>query len=252
MLSNFVRLLGIDSNIGELKEEIDNLPDIGHRDTDGLSILHWLVKIKDIPIIILEEIIDYILLRGLSIDITNSILETPLIQACRTNKEDIAFLLVKKGANINDYDEVNDNALLWASYHGNLNLVRMLIENGANINHRYRDGKNALMWACKRGKHDIVNYLLQFTININDVDNQGKTAYQLCSNEDTDRVFKKWILDNKLNVLSSLKTNLCDKNLGEKQLIGIIFSYYTEPILERIFAKQTENRVDNGDFDSNN
>ena len=232
MLDNVIYAINKESPIKEIKKEIDKLPNINYKDSNDLSLIHWFVKIRDISIFLIEEIIDYLLTKNMNIDISNNKKETALIYACQHDREDLVFLLVKKGANINSYDYMDDSPLLWASYNRNLNMTKFLIENGADIYHQYKDKKNALMWASKRGDSNIVKYLLQFMTEINTVDKFGNTAYDLSSNIETDIVFSEWLLENKIMMLSFFK-NMNKHPLYEKQLIKLIFSYYTVPFIQK-------------------
>lgn len=232
MLDNIIYAINKECSIQEIKNEIDALSDINYKDSNNLSLIHWLVKLQNIPLTTLEEIIDYLLLKNMNIDIPNRKGETALNHACQFNRDDMAILLVKKGASINTCDESNDSPLLWSSYNRNLYMTQFLVENGANIYHQYTDKRNALMWASKRGASDIVRYLLQVTMDINKVDKFGNTAYDLSSNEETDIVFSEWLLENKISMLSYFK-NMITNPLYERQLIKNIFSYYTKPFVKK-------------------
>lgn len=225
MFDHILQLLKIHDKIDKIKKEIDNITDINGKDVNGLSILHCFVQLTDVSISILEDVTDYLIYRGIDINILNYRYETPLIYACRLGIIDMGILFIQKGANVNMFDQERDSPLLWASYNNNIELVKFLIENGADINHKYRDDKNAFMWACKRGNYEIAEYLLNFSININDIDNCGNNAYSLSSNEKTDNIIVNWVFKNKLELILLFHYQK-RRPLIENQLIDKIFNFY--------------------------
>lgn len=226
MLNNILKLLdSVNSSWEDIKNEIDILP-VNYKDPRGLTLIGWLIKLEFITCDIRERTLVYLLEKGYDIDNIDNNHETPLIYSCKSNKEDVAKLLIDNKANINIYDDFNDSPLMWSAYKGNLSLVKYLVENGADVNHKYRDGKNALMWACKRNHTEIVQYLLNFTIDISMVDNRDENLLQLTQNEELKNIIREWLIQNKLCFIKSFRDMFSENLLYERQLTKKIFDYY--------------------------
>ncbi|SCA58805.1 hypothetical protein AB751O23_AP_00150 [Chlamydiales bacterium SCGC AB-751-O23] len=86
---------------------------------------------------------------------------TALYNACLSNQEDIATLLIQHGANINAIDNAGNTPLLAAAYNGNQKLVDLLLKEKVNVNHRNNEGASAFLIAKQYGFDDIAQKILQ-------------------------------------------------------------------------------------------
>ena len=103
----------------------------------------------------------FLLDKGAKVDQTNSIGETMLMLACRSDRLEVVRELCCRGANVNYVltDGSGLTPLIIASKMGKLDVVRELCDRGANIKAEMFNGLNSIMIAEKEGCDDIVQEL---------------------------------------------------------------------------------------------
>jgi|GEM_PF-6867007 len=84
---------------------------------------------------------------------------------CRPNE--VADLL-KKGADVNVRDSVGDTPLIWAAKSNCISAVKILLAHDANVPDRSRNGYNALDWATSYRRHELVDVLQKKKANLGD------------------------------------------------------------------------------------
>ena len=89
--------------------------------------------------------------------------ETPLISACKNNKEETALFLINKGADVNLQDDAGWQAIHYASYHANENLFMALLNKGADINSKvslFKGRATPLIAALANEKYNFAESLV--------------------------------------------------------------------------------------------
>ncbi len=84
---------------------------------------------------------------------------TPLMEASRDNRSDIARLLVAADADVNVPDFHNDNVLNWATYFGHEEFVVYLLAQGADHSMRGQTDDNAFDIALREDHAAIIKHL---------------------------------------------------------------------------------------------
>ena len=210
-----------------LKEVLDTLEDINVVNSDGLSLLHLLIRYDPEKLWII--ILLYLFERKIDLELrTHGINETALVYASRRHRYQYIQLLVDHGANVNAADEHKDTALLWCVYSGHLDMVQYLIANGANPYHNYCNNRNSLMWAVVQNKVRVARYLSdRFFGDINQEDRFGHTIFTLSNSFEMNAVLDSALQRTKLMLFLYLKKKNLDSNcLMDRNLIRMILSFY--------------------------
>lgn len=100
---------------------------------------------------------------------------TPLIDAVKAGKSDVALALLKQGASVNDTESDGSTALMWAAYGGHTALVKALIEAGADAAAANEYGATALSEAAVRGDTEIIRLLLAGGASATAANPEGET-----------------------------------------------------------------------------
>lgn len=98
--------------------------------------------------------------------------DTPLLYACKNNKNDIIKYLIQNKTKFNiDINALNiwkNSSLMWSCKNNNIEIIKLLVENGADINSKNIYGYNALIWICQSysidneyNNLDIIEYLMK-------------------------------------------------------------------------------------------
>lgn len=115
---------------------------------------------------------------------------TPLMQAARHNRLDVAKLLLDRGACIDTLDIYTWSSLMHACHEGHDQMVSLLLQRGADPSIRsyfdWNDGHTSMMIAARRGHTDVVRTLLRESsrcheskrqcVGVDDVNDDGQTA----------------------------------------------------------------------------
>lgn len=228
-MEGFVRLLyssdlEIRDDQNEIRQRLTDLRlDINHCDPEGLSMLHWLIRVSPSH---WAMVLDYLFQRNIQVEIQNQDGETALIYAAKKRKYFYIPFLIRYGANVNATDPFNDSPLTWCAYLGDIESVEFLIEHGANPEHCYRNNRNAFMWACARGNTVVAKYLLKHVTNINQEDQRGLRIIQMCEKEEIRWLILSWVRKNKVALLQYVLSKFRNHPLMEFELLRCLFTFY--------------------------
>ena len=151
-----------------------------------------------------ENVIRYLLQKGLDCNAANSYGWTPLMQAAYYGWLPAVDVLVEGGAEVNDVNSWGTTALLCACKNDFYAIAEMLIKKGASVNvsDENRCGFTPLMAACQSGNEQMVRLLLIHGANPNaQLKGSGWTALMLAS------------LNNHKEVVKMLLANGANKEL---------------------------------------
>eukprot|EP00039_Didymoeca_costata_P031501 m.35064 g.35064 ORF g.35064 m.35064 type:complete len:642 (+) comp8821_c0_seq2:290-2215(+) len=125
-----------------------------------------------------QHIVEYLLLRGVTVDIPNKDNCTPLHVACMLHQRpDMAMSLIGGGADVNARDNEGNTPLMYAAGQGSTEVVVLLLQKGALVDEQSRHGMTALMLGAMNGHERVVNILLSLPeINTKAQDSGGRTA----------------------------------------------------------------------------
>ena len=84
---------------------------------------------------------------------------TPLMEATRDGRVDLAQVLLAAGAQVNARDKHGDHALNWAAFFGHADLVQLLVERGSRLDYTGQSPENALQIATREGHARVVEIL---------------------------------------------------------------------------------------------
>ncbi|KAM0345452.1 hypothetical protein ACHAPU_006379 [Fusarium lateritium] len=101
---------------------------------------------------------------------------TPLHQAIKLGRADLASVQFQEGVSPNLLDDEGRSPLFNAAGDGNIEIVSFLLDNGANVNLADEDGWTPLMVAAEQGHHQIVALLLDHGADPNARDKDQFTA----------------------------------------------------------------------------
>ncbi|XP_070185256.1 ankyrin repeat and KH domain-containing protein 1-like isoform X2 [Littorina saxatilis] len=110
---------------------------------------------------------------------------TPLLRACRSNKEriDKVKLLLDRGANVNAENEQGVTPLHVSCLLGDMELLDVLVQHGGAVDTRDEKGDTPLHKACFEGHVLLVSRLLEEGADVNEVNRDGDTPlHHACSN----------------------------------------------------------------------
>lgn len=106
------------------------------------------------------EICNFLIDKGLSVNILNDNLMTPAVEAAREGRLNILELLLSKGANVDGDSRCVTTPLISSIAYGDLYTVKKLVEFGADVNRLQMNfNHTALDIAISYEKDDIVSYL---------------------------------------------------------------------------------------------
>lgn len=150
-------------------------------DPDGYTLLHWAAEQE------IETMIEWLLTRGVNINVRSPLGETPLHRAAfKDAEEEILTLLVSCGADVNAKDCFGNTPLHLAAQGGRRTAVKFLLGHGADVNVQNSFGRTPLHYACEVSsiQHlESCEILLQANPDITLADLRGDTPLHiLCSN----------------------------------------------------------------------
>lgn len=106
-----------------------------------------------------EEIVRYLLMKGVDIDTKDNNKNTALFWANREDRHSIVRLLIDNGANINIQNSNESTVLHRAAELGELDDVKYFIDQGANVEIKECHGRTALDCAILNGHYETVEFL---------------------------------------------------------------------------------------------
>ncbi|XP_028131929.1 uncharacterized protein LOC114327487 [Diabrotica virgifera virgifera] len=144
---------------------------IDDADKNGRTPLHYAAEFDQF------EVAKFLIEKGADINAadTSTTGEKPIHVAAENNSKNIIEFLISKGVSVNDTDKDGRTPLYWASWNGHVDVVKYLIGKGADINAKDKDGRKPLDVAKDKEQGDIVTYLQQTQLSL---DKQLFTAVQ--------------------------------------------------------------------------
>ena len=139
----------------------------------GRSILHLAAANGN------KEVIEYLLTKGIKIDVKSDYGNTPLFWAVFAKNCDNAKTLIDNGATLDVMNNDGHTPISLAVSYNDTNMVNLLSENGADIKNQNSFGDTQLHAAAYSGYNEMVTLLLEKGTNPNIVNNQGMTALDL-------------------------------------------------------------------------
>lgn len=137
-----------------VKEVLESNPGLlNGTDDSGTTFLHK--AIEDIR----EDVVLYLLDKGMRLDIVNAEGYTPLHWAVMLNRTDILRLLIRGGADVNVKAYGDMTPLHDAAYAGYTESARLLLDAGADPYVKEEQGKTPLYLASVRGNKDMYDML---------------------------------------------------------------------------------------------
>ena len=98
-----------------------------------------------------RDVVEALIERGASVDLSDGIGWTPLISASFKGSEEVVGVLITAGANVDLQDAAGLSALMVASVAGSASIVRLLLRAGATRDLHGPSGQTALAMAERRG-----------------------------------------------------------------------------------------------------
>ena len=147
--------LALDGDIAATRAILDAGAAADSENMLGHTALHVAARFGEAPIV------EFLLSKGVDPDskTASRYTTTPLMEASRDSRTDIARLLVDADASVNVPDFHNDNVLNWATYFGHEEFVVYLLSQGADHSMRGQTDDNALDIALREKHAGIVKHL---------------------------------------------------------------------------------------------
>ena len=195
-------LIQSEFEIGELKEETQNLIDQNqklidvvetkHQNLDHYQKLHQnCSKEQELSMALIEDLksqnqnltkdigkIDSAT-KSLVAFIPHSTMNHPLVNASKNGNIDQVKLFLDLGVNVNVSDRNHKSSLLYAAEKGDLELVKLLLKHGADPNDKDYHGDSSLYYATRGGHLEVVKLLLNNGSNVNAKNSHGYTPLHL-------------------------------------------------------------------------
>ncbi|GEM_PF-1836233 len=131
--------------------------------------------------------------QGADINTLTKDLKTPLMTACKFNKnEDVIGFLIDEGADVNAKDEKGKTALMYACENNkNIEIVKLLLRKHADINAASNSGKTALMYACENNPNiKLTTVLVESGADVKAKTNDGRTALDFADKNENKKAAK--------------------------------------------------------------
>ena len=203
------------------------------KDSSGNTPLHTAAITGSVPMA------DWLLSRGADINADNLASGTPLLEAIRNTKDEMALFLIDKGADI----EKNGGALVWAALRNRAAVAERLIAKGADIEHK-RGEYTPLGNSVRMGQFDVTELLVRKGADLNVRDSLGNTPLDnavIYGSEDNRAI--DLLLDRSAEVNTdpaSLRTTL---SAAARRGHPRLFDYYCARGGEPLFADESNRRT---------
>jgi len=146
---------------------------------------------------------------------------TPLIEATKHNRIEVARVLLEAGADPDAKDEIDDSAFLYAGAEGFTEILAMTIEHGANPKSLNRFRGTALIPASEHAHVEAVRLLIEAGVPVNHVNDLGWTALHeaiVLGNGDADHVkVVKMLLEAGADVTIRDKNGVLPRRLAQQR-----------------------------------
>lgn len=148
----------------------------------GRSILHLAAANGN------KEVIEYLLNKGINIDVKSDYSNTPLFWTVFARNWDNAKTLIANGATLDIINNDGHTPISLAVSYNDTNMVDILSKDGMNIKKQNSFGDTQLHAAAYNGYNEMVTLLLEKGINPNLINDQGMTALDLAIIQDHQEV----------------------------------------------------------------
>lgn len=138
-----------------------------------------------------DNILQWLTESGISVNVTNAVGCTPLLNVARAGHLTMAKILLKRGADVNIKVTGEDSrtCLHAACLCGSVEMVRLLLENGADPDASTSTAmRTPLHWAAEMGHLEIIKILVKFGANISASDKFGFTPRHLAVQKCHDKI----------------------------------------------------------------
>ena len=173
-----------------VEQIVKEFVDIGARDNQGRTPLHYAVEAGKL------EIIKYLIERGADVNAADSHGRTPLHYAVKSDRPDVVSLLLEKGSEVLVKDEHGNTPLHLAAEEGYTDVIRTLLSNVKDpslLNAKNDTGQTPLHLAVLKGHIGSVAALLRAGSDPLVRDNVGKTPIDYAEEKGGDQV-TTWLL----------------------------------------------------------
>ncbi len=143
-------------------------------DENGDSLLNIVSDCSDARIQV--EMTQFLIDKGVEIDMVNNDGKTPLSKAVENSNEAVVQLLVQNGADINRFNKKGLTPFLIAARAKDTQMMRCLVEAGADVNAYDFDGMTALMRAAERDDIHQLTQLLELGADVYLKNSKEETA----------------------------------------------------------------------------
>lgn len=113
---------------------------------------------------------------GADLEVRGSEGRTPLVEATKARRTEIAVLLLQAGADPNVQDDMEDSAFLYAGAEGLDEILRATLAHGADVTSTNRYGGTALIPASEHAHVSTVMILIDAGVPLDHVNHLGWTA----------------------------------------------------------------------------
>ena len=139
---------------------------------DGNTLLHYAAEENNASL--LREIV----LAGADVDVTNELLETPLIKAVEYENHEAALYLLDHGASVHTRDHEGYSAIHWATIGHDMKMVKLLLIRGASLFSETDNGETPLHHAAQYGNAKLVRFYIKRGADVNQESQCGTPLFQ--------------------------------------------------------------------------
>lgn len=186
LLSAAAKLSGKDKDKASFEEVINQLLDSeaksGPPDSEGMTALHWAVKVNNETIA--KRLIIAMTKGDRHLNATdNKPRQSALLMAVDSGMDDTVTALLAQDAEIDSKDSRKRTALHWAVVRGNFDVVSKLLKIPEKriVDDKDLQGRTALHLAARSGEPKITAELLRANADFSALDNDGQTALMLAA-----------------------------------------------------------------------
>ncbi len=143
---------------------------------DNTSIIEYLCrKCKK------DNIIKYVLDNCIDIECSDIISGMyPIHIICRYGSEDIIKYIVEKGVNLNRFTTYKYSPMYYICRQHNYDMVKYFVNKSVNLNALDNGNRNALHTACKYNKYNVIKHLVDSNANFMIKNNSGNLPVNVC------------------------------------------------------------------------
>jgi ankyrin repeat protein len=185
--------------------QLFTLKDSGHREI-RMSILKLLLQngadpycvvdglnataLNSAAVMVPPEAMELILDTGINVNEVTAPGSTPLFEACKAGRLDMARFLLERGANIERENHYGETCMFHAVWSGDQDLVRFLIEKGAKVNVMDKTGATPLEIAVRSDQEEMVTTLVEAGADVNAEVDETSNVLELAVRQGSEEIVK--------------------------------------------------------------